>query len=96
MLTRWLIVVGLLLGADYGAWRWATSTASDIPALIAGLALALLAVAFVWLLVLATVDGLMRASRGVNDRLWPRRLPPPAADEGPQTRSESAAERIAA
>jgi hypothetical protein len=96
MLTRWLIFVGLLLGADYGAWRWATSAASDIPALIAGLALALLAVAFVWLLVLATLDGLMRAGRGVNGRLRPRRLPPPVAGEGPESRSDPAAERVAA
>ena len=96
MLTRWLIATGLLLGADYGAWRWSTGAASDIPALITGLALALLSVAFVWLVVRVTLDVLLRAGRGVNGRLRPR---PPIVREDDDTavaRPEPAPERVAA
>ncbi|HEX2016985.1 MAG TPA: hypothetical protein VGN69_09835 [Solirubrobacteraceae bacterium] len=98
MPARWLLITALLLAADYGAWRWATASDAETPAIVSGLALAPLALALVWLLARAAVSVAGHALRAGHDRLRPRasHLAPtrPAVPTPPA--QDTAAERIAA
>jgi hypothetical protein len=68
---RPLAVVSGLTLCDYLLWRWSLNSNHDVLALVSGLTLPPLAVAFVWLLVLTSMRLLvrrtsMRAGRGTG------------------------------
>jgi hypothetical protein len=56
-------VSGLTLG-DYLLWNWSLGGSHDVLALVSGLTLPPLAVAFVWLIALTLVRLLARSARG--------------------------------
>jgi hypothetical protein len=65
-----VLVFGLTVG-DYLLWNWSLSAGHDVIALVSGLTLPPLAVAFLWLLALSVARLLARATR----------RPPALADE---------------
>jgi len=98
MPTRWLLITAFALAADYGVWSWATGTGSDTPAVVSGLALAPLAVALAWMLVLQGLALLGRTVRATRARLRPPPSRAVISETAPRPggAQEATAKRIAA
>jgi hypothetical protein len=71
-LRRPLAVVSLLALADYLLWNWSLGRNHDILALVAGLTLVPLLIAFAWLLVKGTTGLIADAARRSRTRLATR------------------------
>jgi len=67
-----VLVSGLTLG-DYLLWNWSLSANQDVLALISGLTLPALAIAFIWLLMLDLGRLLARAGRRSREPVGERR-----------------------
>jgi hypothetical protein len=57
------IVTGLTIG-DYLLWNWSLNANHDVLALVSGLTLPPLTIAFLWLIALTTARVIARSSRG--------------------------------
>lgn len=68
-----LAIVFALVAIDYGVWNWALSANHEIVALVAGLAMAPLAIALAWLIAVAVGSGALvlarRAGREIAQRI---------------------------
>ena len=77
MSHRPLVLVSGLTFGDYLLWHWSLNGNHDVLALVSGLTLPPLGVAFVWLLVLTAMRLLVRPSRAAARRVHaPRRAAP--------------------
>ncbi|MEA2140019.1 MAG: hypothetical protein QOC91_118 [Solirubrobacteraceae bacterium] len=72
------IVTGLTIG-DYLLWNWSLNANHDVLALVSGLTLPPLTIAFLWLVALTTARLIARGSRGRARAGAARRARPPAA-----------------
>lgn len=81
------LVSGLTLG-DYLLWNWSLSGGHDVVALVSGLTLPPLAVAFVWLLALDLARVLARFTRRPTAKAGEHRRGLRDADRGRGTSSE--------
>jgi hypothetical protein len=87
---RPLVSVSGLMFGDYLLWNWSLNGNHDVIALVSGLTLPPLAVAFLWLLALSLARLLARTTRGGRRRVTTR----PAARQA--SRPESSDEHAAA
>jgi hypothetical protein len=69
-----LAVVFVLVAIDYGVWNWAIGGSHEIVALVAGLAMAPLVIAFGWLAALALGSGALAVGRRLAREIATRLL----------------------
>jgi hypothetical protein len=100
---RPLVSVSGLTFGDYFLWNWSLNGNHDVIALVSGLTLPPLALAFLWLLALSFARLLARTTRGgtsgkrrVRARPVTHRGPHGSRKSGPQSESADPSRKIAA
>lgn len=102
MSLRPLVLVSGLTFGDYLLWNWSLNGNHDVIALVSGLTLPPLALAFLWLLALSFARLLARTTRaGARGKRRSharprRRAPQTSAEQGSHGESASSSRKIAA